>query len=85
MLAIPLCYTIAEPIYKLAQSNLRDVEDDRTSGMDEMVKLNIAEANMRLFRGLWRIVIDEVEHDFAAELSNVVTAEMKIVEAYLYA
>jgi hypothetical protein len=84
MLPIPLRQAPGEPIDKFAQWNLRDVEDDRTAGMDEMVKLNIAEPNVRLLRGLWRIVVNEVKHDFAAELAYLVAAEMKIVEAHLY-
>jgi hypothetical protein len=34
---------------------------------------------------LWRIVVNEMEHDFAAELSDIVAAEVEIVEAHLYA
>ncbi len=85
MLAIPLRQAVGEPIYKLGQWNLCDVQDDRAAGMDEMVKLNIAEANVRFLWGLWRIVVDKVQYDFAAEPANFVAAEVEIVEAHLYA
>jgi hypothetical protein len=37
---------------------------------------------MRLLWRLWRIIVDQMEHDLAAEFANAVAAEVEIVEAH---
>jgi hypothetical protein len=40
---------------------------------------------VRLLWRLWRIVVNEMEHDFAAEPADIIAAEVEIVETHLYA
>ena len=50
--------------------------------MNKVVELHIAKANVRLLRRPWRIVVNQMKQDFAAELADTVAAEMEIVEAH---
>ena len=67
----------------LRKRHLVDAEDDGAAAVDKVVHLDAGKANVRLLGGSRRIIIDEMQNDLGTELSDLVTAEMKIMAAHV--
>jgi hypothetical protein len=71
-------------VENLRNRHLDDVEDDGAPSVNEVVELDASKPNVRLLGGSRRVIIDEMQNDLGTELSDFVTAEVKIMATHAH-